>query len=178
MNTFEILLTGFSLAMDAFTVSLYKGIANRNIKDGLEMSLIFSLFQTLMPIIGYYIGNAFKEKIINYSPILSAILLITIGILIYKEQKDAIYNPLNFKEIIILGIATSIDALVIGISFSFLENNIFSTSIIIGMITFIMCNIAYFLGNFLNKKLSLHSNKIGGITLIIIGIKNLIQDLQ
>ena len=177
MNTLEIILTGFSLAMDASLISIHKGTINRDHQKGLIMIITFSLFQTIMPIIGYYIGNEFNKKIINFSPILSSILLITIGIMIYKEEDENIPNTIKFIEIILLGITTSIDALVIGISFSFLDNSILYSSIIIGIITFICCNLAYFLGHKLNKKLSHSFNKIGGITLIIIGINTIMEYL-
>ena len=89
-----------------------------------------------------------------------------------KEDKiDKLDNKLNYKELIILSIATSIDALVIGISFSFIKNNIFISSTIIGITTFIICNIGYYLGSLLNKKFHQYANIIGGITLILIGIK-------
>ena len=176
MNTLEIFLTGFSLAMDAFMICICKN--TRNKKDGIKMIIIFSLFQTIMPIIGYYLGNEFSKRIINYSPILSAILLITIGILLFKEENDNTNISLKTVEILLLGISTSIDAFIIGISFSFLQNNIYTSSIIIGIITCIICTIGVFFGNYLNKKLSHYSNKIGGITLIIIGIRTLIQHLS
>ena len=177
MNIFEIALTGFSLAMDAFTISICKGIKKNRFKDGIIISLFFGLFQFLMPLIGFYLGNIFSEKIINYNYYLSTILLIAIGILMLTEDNiNEIKDNLKFNELIILSFATSIDALVIGISFSFLKSNIFFASIIIGIITFIMCFIGYHLGHLFNKNHQ-YTNYIGGITLIILGIKILIEKL-
>ena len=172
MNILEIFLIGVSLAMDAFTISICKGIRNNSFKIGITVTSFFSIFQFIMPIIGFYIGNILSDKIINYQSYFSSVLLIIIGILMIKEDKiNELDNKLSYKELIILSIATSIDALVIGISFSFIETNIFISSIIIGITTFIICNIGYFLGTKLNKKLHQYSNIIGGITLILIGIK-------
>lgn len=171
MSIIEIILIGISLSMDAFTISITKGINNGNKKDGLIITTFFAIFQFIMPLVGFYLGNIINEKIINYHSYFSSILLIIIGILMIKEDKIDINNKLDYKELILLSIATSIDALVIGISFSFNKTNILLSSIIIGLITFITCNIGYYLGNLLNKKFHQYSNIIGGITLILIGIK-------
>lgn len=172
MNIIEIFLIGVSLAMDAFTISVCKGIRNNSFKTGITVTSFFSVFQFIMPIIGFYIGNILSDKIINYQSYFSSILLIIIGILMIKEDKiNELDNKLNYKELILLSIATSIDALVIGISFSFIKNNIFISSTIIGITTFIICNIGYYLGSLLNKKFHQYANIIGGITLILIGIK-------
>lgn len=180
MNILEIILTGFSLSMDAFIISIYKGLNNdkEKIKKALIVALYFGLFQLIMPIIGYSLGNILSEKIIVLNPFLSTILFIVIGILIFKENNDdKISNSLKLGEMIILSIATSIDALIVGISLSFLKTNIISSSIIIGSITFIICFIGFSIGNTLNNKLGKYSNKIGGIILIIIGIKTFLQNL-
>ena len=118
MTIIELLLTSLSLAMDAFTVSICKGLCdNKNkFKNALITSIFFGLFQLIMPIIGFYLGNIFTEKIIYYNPYISTILLIIIGILIFKEENYEIESNLNYKELFILSISTSIDALFIGIS--------------------------------------------------------------
>ncbi len=172
MNIIEIVLIGLSLSMDAFTISICKGLKKSNFKSGLITTLFFAFFQFIMPIVGYYLGNILSNKIINYHSYFSSILLIIIGILMIKEERyDDINNKLDYKELILLSIATSIDALVIGLSFSFNDTNIFIASIIIGIVTFLICNIGYYLGSLLNKKIHQYANIIGGITLIIIGIK-------
>ncbi len=180
MTIFELLLIAVSLSIDAFTVSICKGLKNNKnrLKNAFTISIFFGLFQGLMPIIGYYLGNIFTDRIIYYNPYISTILLISIGIIMYKEEDYInIDNKLNFKELFLLSIATSIDALVIGISFSFLKVNIFKSVIIIGLITLIFCFVGYFIGNSLNSKISKYSNRIAGIILISLGIKILIQNL-
>ena len=172
MNIIVVIIIGLSLGMDAFTISICKGLNNSSLRQGLTISLLFAIFQFIMPIIGYFLGNIISDKIINYHSYFSAILLIIIGILMIKEDKiDELDSKLNFKELILLSIATSIDALVIGISFSFIKTNIIISSLIIGIITFIMCIIGYFLGNLFQKKAHQYSGIIGGITLILLGIK-------
>lgn len=178
MNILEIILVGLSLSMDAFTISITKGLINTRIKTGLIISFFFGLFQFIMPIIGYYVGNNFSEKIINYNPYISMVLLITIGILIIKEKEEIIDNNLKFTELITLALATSIDALVIGISFSFLKVSILSSSIIIGIITFLICFLGYYLGNKFNKKVGKYSNLIAGSILIILGIKIFLENIN
>ena len=177
MNIIELFLTGVSLAMDAFTISICKVLQAPRKKHGVVIAFFFGFFQFIMPILGYYLGNIFNQKIINYNPFISMILLITIGILMIKEDNSEINQKLKLSELIMLSIATSIDALVIGISFSFLKVNIIPSSLIIGIITFILCFIGYFLGHLFNKKVGKYSNLIGGITLIIIGIKIFIQTI-
>lgn len=172
MKIIEIILISISLAMDAFAISICKGLKNIDIKTGIIVSLFFAIFQFTMPIIGYYLGNILSSRIINYQSYFSSILLITIGILMIKEDKiNELESHLNYKELILLSIATSIDAFVIGISFSFIKTNILFSSFIIGITTFIICLIGYFLGNLFNKKAHQYANIIGGITLILIGIK-------
>lgn len=172
MNIIEIVLIGLSLSMDAFTISICKGIKNANIKDGLITISFFSIFQFIMPILGFYLGNILSDKMIEFHSYFSSVLLIIIGVMMLKEEKiNDVSSTLNYKELLLLSIATSIDAFVIGISFSFMNSNIILSSFIIGIITFIICAIGYYLGNLLNKKAHQYSKIIGGITLIILGIK-------
>ncbi len=172
MNILEIFLIAISLSMDAFTISICLGLKNNSFKLGLIITLFFATFQFMMPIIGYYFGKILSNKIINYHSYFSSIILIIIGIIMIKEEKlNNINYKLNYREITLLSIATSIDALVIGISFSFNQTKIFLSSTIIGTITFLICNIGYYLGGLLNKKIHQYGNLIGGITLILLGLK-------
>ena len=180
MTIFELLLIAVSLSIDAFTVSICKGLNDneKKIKNAFIISIFFGVFQCIMPIVGYFLGNIFTDRIIYYNPYISTILLISIGVLIYKENDNVnVSNKLKITELILLSIATSIDALVIGISFSFLKVNIITSSAVIGLITLTLCFIGYFVGNYLNNKFSKYSNKIAGIILIGLGIKIFIQNL-
>ena len=178
MKILEIILIGLSLSMDAFSISIILGLKKSRRQAGIMTSFSFGLFQFLMPIMGYFLGNILSNKIISYQEYFSAILLITIGILMLNEKNDNKgENEFNLKELLLLSIATSIDAFVIGISFSFLEANIFLSALIIGIITFIICLIGYFLGHLFNKKAHQYANTIGGITLLLLGIKMLLEKL-
>ncbi len=179
MNIIDLILTSISLAMDAFSISLCKGLQYKKnkLKNSITVGLYFGFFQFIMPIIGYNLGIVFTSKIIKYNPYISTILLIIIGILMINEKKEELSIDLHFKEMIILAIATSIDALVVGISFSFLKQNILFSSLTIGVITFIICFIGYYIGNLFNKKVEKYSNLISGLTLIYIGIKILIKNI-
>ena len=180
MNIIDIILIALSLSMDALTVSICKGITIKNNKlhKSLIISIFFGLFQTIMPIIGYKFGSLFNiDKIDHW---ISFIILSIIG---FKMIKDAILkednydNKLDIKTLILLSIATSIDALVIGISFSFLKVNIILSSIIIGTVTFILC----FIGSYLSSKFTPSSRNyqiVGGLTLFAIGLKILFEHLK
>ena len=178
MNLLELFLCGISLSIDAFTVSICKGLLSNKITNGIKVALYFGTFQFLMPLLGFYLGNIFSERIIYYNPYISMILLVIIGILMLKDNSDNEFDDkFNFTQMILLSIATSIDALVIGISFSFLKTAILSSSIIIGIITFVMCFIGFFLGHLFSNKTHQYANKIGGVTLIIIGIKIFLETI-
>ena len=178
MNILEIILIALSLSMDAFSISIILGLRNNNKKSGIITSLFFGFFQFIMPILGYFLGNILNERIINYQSYFSIILLIIIGILMLNEKNDLdTPSKLNIKELFFLSIATSIDAFIVGISFSFIKINIIIAAIIIGIITFIICLIGYFLGHLFNKKAHQYANIIGGITLILIGLKMLLEKL-
>lgn len=179
MSIFELFLTSISLSMDAFAASICKGLSNKKnkLKTGLIISLSFGFFQALMPLTGYFLGNIMSDKIIKFDHYIALILLTLIGISMIKEsnEKDDINNNINIKEILVLSIATSIDALVIGITLSFLRVNIYTSVSFIGTITTIVCFIGYQLGNVIGNKLNKYSKILGGIILIIIGIKIFIE---
>ena len=181
MNIFELFLTALSLSMDAFAVSICKGITTNKdkLRNGLIISLAFGIFQALMPLLGYFLADILSNKIIKYDHYIALILLVLIGISMIKESsiKEEYTPNINLKEIFILSIATSIDALVIGITLSFLKVNIITSVLTIGLITFFVCLIGYFLGNIIGNKLNKYSKVFGGITLIIIGIKIFIEHI-
>lgn len=181
MNIFELFFTGLSLSMDAFAASICKGLASKKnkLKIGLIISLSFGLFQALMPLIGYFLGNIMSDKIIKYDHYIALILLTLIGVSMIKEanEKNEIQENINFKEILFLSIATSIDALVIGVTLSFLRVNIITSVSIIGIITTIISFIGFNLGSIIGNKLNKHSKILGGIILIVIGIKIFIEHI-
>ena len=179
MKIIEIILISLSLATDAFAVSICKGIVikKNKLKKSIIISSYFGIFQLLMTLIGYLFGSLFSSYIISMSYIIAFILLLIIGIdmivesLNNKEYKDEI----RFSEMFFLSLATSIDALVIGLTFSLFDTNIILNILVIGIITFILSFIGVMFGIKIKKIVKFNSSLLGGIVLIIIGIKILLK---
>jgi putative Mn2+ efflux pump MntP len=178
-----ILLIALSLAMDSFSASITRGFTNTKTKilaEALKTGLFFGSFQAIMPVIGWILGLSIADLISGFDHWIAFGLLVFIGLrMIYetlkKESKQIVSSP-SFKVLIMLSIATSIDALAVGLSLSFLETSIITPAIIIGIITFILS----FLGVYLGKKFGSYFKKIGilgGIILIIIGLRILLEHL-
>lgn len=167
-----ILLTSFALSMDAFAVSLSKGMNFKkfNYKIGLKISLMFGLFQGLMPLIGWLFGIGFSDYIKSIDHWIALILLGFIGfqMIFDKDDEDNSLTITN-KDILILSIATSIDALAVGVSFAFLEVPIMPVVSSIGFITFLVCLIGVFIGSKIGSYFGKVAQLIGGILLILIG---------
>ena len=183
MSIIEILLTSLGLAMDAFAVSICKGLSMKkfDIKKGLIIGMYFGLFQGLMPLIGYLLGSAFQDVITTIDHWIAFVLLGLIGFNMLKEglskECDVVNDKVNFKEMLPLAIATSIDALAVGITFAFLKVNIIISILSIGLITFVMSFIGSKIGNKVGCKYQKKAQIMGGIILIIIGLKILIEHL-
>lgn len=184
MGIIEIILTSVGLAMDAFAVSICKGLSMKkyDIKKGLIISLYFGIFQGLMPLIGYFLGTAFESLITNIDHWVAFVLLGTIGINMIKEgltsKNEKCNDNTDFKILFPLAIATSIDALTVGITFAFLKINVLFASISIGIITFLMSFIGSKIGNKVGNKYEKKSQILGGIILILIGTKILLEHLR
>ncbi len=142
MSFLTIVLTSFGLAMDAFAVSVGSGITLKKatIKDALLIALFFGGFQFLMPLLGWFAGLSFRELIESFDYWIAFILLAFIGLkMIYESFDDEDEEGTNFRDLSVLftlAIATSIDALAVGLGFSMIEIPIFSSALIIGIITF------------------------------------------
>ena len=180
MNICEIILIGIGLAMDAFAVCICKGLSLKRIEKGkqLEISTYFSVFQAIMPLIGYLIGLTFNNSIQKFDHWVSFFLLCVIGINMIKESFDNDIekknNKIDIKTLLLLAIATSIDALAVGVTFAFLKTNILLSILIIGIITFILCMAGIKIGIKFGDKLHGRAEIVGGIILILIGFKILI----
>lgn len=181
MGLLTTLLIGFALAMDAFAVSITKGMTLRKINSFLSLKIAFSFgfFQGLMPLIGWAVGIKFQSYISAIDHWIALFLLSFIGLKMIFEAYEDSRNPelsvtcdgeLNNTELIILSIATSIDALAVGVSFAFLNVHILPLCLSIGIITFILCFIGVMIGGFLGPIFKNYSQIIGGIILILIGI--------
>lgn len=176
MSLFSILLTGFALSMDAFAVSVTKGITLKKI-DLLKASKIafsFALFQGIMPLIGWLFGINFELYIRSIDHWIAFFLLSFLGLKMIVEiiKSDDNYSTsyLDNKELIVLSIATSIDALAVGITFAFLNIDIISVCISISTITFLVCFIGILIGKKIGSVFKDYAQIIGGIILILIGL--------
>lgn len=181
MSTLEIIFTALGLAMDAFAVSICKGLSLKKVsfKNAILVGTYFGLFQGLMPLIGYFLGFKMKDAIMSIDHWIAFILLGIIGLnmILDSFKKESIDDNLEFKTMIILAIATSIDALAIGITFAFLEVNIYFAVTLTAIITFIISALGVKIGNIFGNKYSSKAEILGGIVLILMGIKILLEHL-
>ncbi len=189
MGFIETFLIGVGLSMDAFAVSICKGLKMRklNLKQALIIGLFFGGFQALMPLIGYLLGTSFSDLVSSFDHWIAFILLAFIGgkmaIESFKKDDDAenaenqLDPPLDYKELFIMAVATSIDALAVGISFAFLNMNIIPAITIIGITTFCLSIVGVWVGNKFGEKYKSKAELAGGIILIGIGIKILVEHL-
>lgn len=177
MNIINIILIAISLAADAFSVALAKGLSFKKIKyqDIFKIGIYFGIFQMFMPILGYIIGSILTKNITTYDQYIAFGILFIIGfnMLLDSRKSNSFKSTTNFKEMIFLSVATSIDAFAIGVSFSVLKVSIISSSLIIGFITFLISSFGVFMGYKFGKIFESISTIAGGIILIIIAFKML-----
>ena len=184
MGLVEIILIAVSLAMDAFAVSICKGLSMKKMdwKKAIIIGLYFGIFQGGMPLIGYLLGVGFEESIKFIDHWIAFGLLAFIGGNMIKEalskkEDDEIDDKVDFKTMVVLAIATSIDALAVGVTFAFLNVNIILAVSLIAIITFIISCIGVKLGNVFGDKYEKKAELAGGIVLILIGVKILLEHL-
>jgi manganese efflux pump family protein len=184
MSIIEIVLIGIGLSMDAFAVATCRGVEMKkfNIKNALIVALFFGLFQALMPLIGFYIGTGFQKYIMTFDHYIAFSLLTILGakmiVEAFKKDKDSKCDTtLKFWPLILMAVATSIDALVVGVTFGFIGVNIWLAILIIGSITFILSFIGVFIGQKIGSKFKQIAEVIGGVVLILIGLKILLEHL-
>ncbi|MDD6305680.1 MAG: manganese efflux pump MntP family protein [Clostridiales bacterium] len=183
----ELLLIGVGLAMDAFAVSICKGLAMRKVnkKQAVIIGLFFGGFQALMPLIGWSLGSQFESYITNIDHWIAFILLAFIGgkmlLEAVKPEEDVEIEqmdpPLDIKEMFLLAVATSIDALAVGITFAFLDYPIVEAISIIGITTFIISVGGVYVGNFFGNKYKNKAEFAGGLILVLIGLRILLSHL-
>ena len=185
MTFFELFLIGIGLSMDAFAVSICKGLSMQKIdkKYTLCIGLFFGGFQALMPLTGYLLGSRFSGYIERFDHWIAFVLLALIGFNMIKEsreeekEEEKPYAGVNFKELLILAVATSIDALAVGVTFAFLQVNIVSAVSFIGVTTFILSAVGIRIGNIFGAKYKSRAELVGGIVLILMGLKILLEHL-
>lgn len=185
MSLMEIFLIGIGLSMDAFAVAICKGLAMQkvNYKHTVLIAGYFGVFQALMPLIGWFLGSQFARYVTRFAPWIAFILLAIIGgnmireSLSQEEDEEAESDVIRHKELLLLAIATSIDALAVGVSFSMvtLSVSIGAAVAIIGCTTFAISFGGVFIGNIFGAKYKNRAEFVGGAILILIGLKILLE---
>lgn len=185
MSLPELLLTAVALSMDAFAVSMCKGLGmpKLNWRNAAIIALFFGGFQALMPALGWLLGKQFEGYITNFDHwIAFALLGFLGGKMIYEGLKkdeacETVCRPFNVKRVFLLAIATSIDALAAGVTLAFLKTDIVSTALLIGTVTFGLSFAGVAIGNRFGTSLADKADIFGGAALILIGLKILLEHL-
>lgn len=188
MGFIEFFLTGIGLSMDAFAVAICKGLGMRkvNYRQMLLIALFFGGFQALMPLLGWLLGRQFEQYITSVDHWIAFALLVLIGANMLREARkgddttdaETVYDaPLPLGQLLLMAIATSIDALAVGISFAFLGVNIWLAIAIIGTTTFLISAAGVFIGNRFGNRYEKRATIAGGIILILLGVKILLEHL-
>lgn len=182
MSLAELFVIGIGLSMDAFAVSICKGLSVGKIKlkHMILAGLWFGGFQALMPLIGFFLGSAFEQYVVNIDHWVAFILLAIIGGNMIKESReksDEQNASFSFLTMLILAVATSIDALAVGITFAFLQVSILKAITVIGCTTFIFSVMGIKVGSIFGTKYKSKAELFGGVVLIGMGLKILIEHL-
>ena len=183
MGIIELIVLSVGLAMDAFAVAVCKGLSMTKMKweNACIVGMYFGGFQALMPLIGYLLGISFQNQIVSIDHWIAFILLAAIGINMIKEaiskDNEKQNDSIKFKDMLILAVATSIDALAVGITFAFLKVNIWISITLIGIITFVISILGVKIGNIFGDKYEKKAEFAGGLILILLGVKILLEHL-
>lgn len=206
MPLWELFLIGVGLAADAFAVAMCRGLEAKRFtwKNGLLTGLFFGFFQAAMPVIGYYLATLFADEISAFDHWIAFALLAFLGAkMIYEgakeehskrrekkqnagstsdtaaaaDEKKPEHVSFRMKELVVMSFATSIDALIVGVTFAFLDTNIWTSVSLIGAVTFALSLFGVFLGSKIGKKLGGKAEIVGGVILIAIGLKILLEHL-
>lgn len=184
MSFLDIFLIGVALSMDAFAVSVCKGLSVKKagVKHVLTVGVYFGGFQALMPMLGFLLGYKFESFITNIDHWIAFVLLAIIGgnmirEALGKDEDDKENDDFSFRAMLPLAVATSIDALAVGISFAFLGVDIVTAALLIGATTFVLSGVGIFVGNIFGSKYKSKAELAGGIVLILIGAKILLEHL-
>jgi putative Mn2+ efflux pump MntP len=186
MSILELFLVAVSLSMDAFAVSICKGLALKKIrlKDSVVVGLWFGGFQALMPLIGYFLGTRFEKYITSIDHWIAFALLAAIGVnmireALKKDDDEGTDASLAVKTMLILAVATSIDALAVGITFAltFLQVHIITAVCLIGIITFALSMAGVKAGSVFGGKYKSKAELTGGAVLVVLGLKILLEGM-
>lgn len=182
MTLFDLILIAISLSMDAFAVSICKGLSVHKVSFAHAMTcgLWFGGFQFLMPTLGFFLGDRFAVVLTNFGPWVAFVLLAIIGVNMVRESfggDEKLDDDYSAKAMLPLAVATSIDALAVGITFAFLQVNMYIALPLIGGVTFLLSFAGVKLGHAFGAKYKSKAECLGGLVLILIGLKILLEHL-
>ena len=182
MQLWELFVIAVGLSMDAFAVSICKGLSltRCQVKHYLITGLYFGGFQALMPLIGYLLGSSFTQLITSFDHWIAFVLRLLIGGNMIKESRgeaECVNASFGVRVMLPMAIATSIDALAVGISFAFLQVNIFAAVVFIGCTTFVLSAAGVKIGNVFGARYKSKAELAGGIILVLMGTKILLEHL-
>ena len=183
MTLLNLFLIAVGLSMDAFAVSVCKGLAMEKapLKKAAVAGAWFGSFQALMPLVGYLLGSRFEKYITRIDHWIALILLALIGLNMIKEafskEEEKASSTMYFKEMFLLAVATSIDALAVGITFAFLRVDILPAVGLIGITTFLLSIVGVKVGNIFGSRYKSRAELAGGILLVLMGTKILLEHL-
>lgn len=184
MSMVELFIIAVGLSMDAFAVAICKGLSVKQVKvkHALIVGVYFGGFQAMMPLLGYLLGVRFQEAITSIDHWIAFVLLGLIGFNMIREamskEEEEVSAAFDVKTMIPLAVATSIDALAVGVTFAFLQVQIVPAVSFIGVITFVLSMIGVKIGNVFGMKYKSKAELAGGITLILMGVKILLEHLD
>ena len=183
MTLFDLILIAISLSMDAFAVSICKGLSVRKVafRHALICGLWFGGFQALMPALGYFLGDRFSSLLTRFGPWIAFILLVIIGTNMVKEsfgEEESLDDDYSAKAMLPLAIATSIDAFAVGVSFAAMQVQILPAVALIGCITCLLSGVGVKVGAIFGDKYRAPAERVGGVVLILIGLKTLLSGLS
>lgn len=182
MSFWDLVIIGISLSMDAFAVSICKGLSVRRVRlrHALACGAWFGGFQALMPSLGYFLGSRFGHTLEQIGPWVAFVLLAVIGAGMVKEsfgEADEVDDDFSAKAMLPLAVATSIDALAVGVGFAAVRADILTAATLIGLTTFLLSAIGVKVGALFGARYRAVSERVGGIVLILMGLKTLLAGL-
>lgn len=173
--------TAIGLAMDAVAVAIASGLSVKQLRfrDAFKMAAYFGAFQALMPLAGYLLGRLLPQALDAFGHWIAFILLAVLGIKMIREAREVaserVHSPFRPHKLLVLAVATSLDAFAVGVSFSLLEAGLAMTVLVIGLVTFLLCLPAVWFGARLGKRVAQRAEVVGGLVLMGIGCKILLQ---
>lgn len=182
MSLWELFIIAVGLSMDAFAVSICKGLSVKRVQPRhvITTGLYFGGFQALMPLIGFFLGRQFQSLITSVDHWIAFVLLALIGANMIRESRgedENLNDSFSLKTMLPLAVATSIDALAVGITFAFLKVDIVPAVLFIGITTFMLSAVGLKIGNVFGAKYKARAELFGGIVLIVMGLKILLDHL-